>query len=87
MADIESVFVTVQPHTLNSVEEPTPVPSQEGNTKSPLLGGDKGWVNYYQKFYLAGESPAVNGSRRLRKGQISEFNIKNLLGKLPLKMV
>ncbi len=27
---------------LNSVGEPTPCPSQEGNTKSPLLGGDSG---------------------------------------------
>ena len=35
-------FVTVQPLTLNSAEEPTPGPSQEGNTKSPLLGGDLG---------------------------------------------
>jgi len=34
--------ITVQPLTLDSVEEPTPVPSQEGNTKSPLLGGDLG---------------------------------------------
>jgi len=34
--------VTVQPIPLNSVKEPTPSPSQEGNTKSPLLGGDLG---------------------------------------------
>lgn len=36
---------------------------------------------------LTGESPAVNGSGHLRKGQILKFNIKNLIGKLPLKMV
>jgi len=34
---------------LNSVEEPTPVPSQEGNTKSPLLGGDLGVGELLQK--------------------------------------
>src|SRR3990172_8996941 len=34
--------VTVQPIPLNSVKEPTPSPSQEWNTKSPLLGGDLG---------------------------------------------
>src|SRR3990167_8161669 len=34
--------VTVQPLPVNSVKEPTPSPSQEGNTKSPLLGGDLG---------------------------------------------
>src|SRR3989339_1847537 len=34
--------VTFQPIPLNSVKEPTPSPSQEGNTKSPLLGGDLG---------------------------------------------
>ena len=34
--------VTVHPRPLNSVKEPTPSPSQEGNTKSPLLGGDLG---------------------------------------------
>jgi len=33
---------TVQPLPLNLGEEPTPGPSQEGNTKSPLLGGDSG---------------------------------------------
>ncbi len=35
-------LVTTQPLPLNSVDEPTPGPSQEGNTKSPLLGGDLG---------------------------------------------
>jgi len=35
-------FVTVQPLTLNSVEEPTPGPSQEGPFCIPLLGGDLG---------------------------------------------
>ena len=34
--------VTVQHLPLNSAKEPTPSPSQEGNTKSPLLGGDLG---------------------------------------------
>ena len=34
--------VSVHPLPLNSVKEPTPSPSQEGNTKSPLLGGDLG---------------------------------------------
>src|SRR3972149_10866917 len=34
--------VTVQPIPLNSVKDPPPSPSQEGNTKSPLLGGDLG---------------------------------------------
>ena len=52
--------VTVHPRPLNSVKEPTPSPSQEGNTKSPLLGGDfvvssverfKGWVNCYENSY------------------------------------
>jgi len=35
---------------LNSVEEPTPGPSQEGNTKSPLLGGDLGVGELLQNF-------------------------------------
>ena len=34
--------VTVQPITWNIAVEPTPSPSPEGNTKSPLLGGDSG---------------------------------------------
>ncbi|MEK7698786.1 MAG: ATP-binding protein, partial [Planctomycetota bacterium] len=38
----ETHGVTVQPLALNSGEEPTPGPSQEGNTKNPLLGGDLG---------------------------------------------
>src|SRR3989337_4100980 len=49
-------MVTVHPLTLNSVKEPTPSPSQEGNKhtpnplsrgeyKSPLVGGDLGVGN------------------------------------------
>ena len=45
-------IVTVQPLTLNSVEEPTLVPSQEGNTKSPLLGGDLGVGELLQKIVV-----------------------------------
>ena len=40
--DVKTIVETVQPLPLNSVKEPTPNPSQEGNTKSPLLGGDLG---------------------------------------------
>ena len=40
--DVKTIVVTVQPLPLNSVKKPTPNPSQEGNTKSPLLGGDLG---------------------------------------------
>ena len=45
--------VTVQPLPLNSVKEPTPSPSQEGNTKSPLLGGDLGVGELLQKNLLS----------------------------------
>ena len=48
-------FVTVQPLTLNSAEEPTPGPSQEGNTKSPLLGGDLG-VGELLPYFLSMQS-------------------------------
>src|SRR3990170_8767760 len=40
--DVKTIVETVQPLPLNSVKELTPSPSQEGNTKSPLLGGDLG---------------------------------------------
>src|SRR3989338_6227618 len=40
--DVKTIVETVQPLPLNSVKEPTPNPSQEGNTKSPLLEGDLG---------------------------------------------
>jgi len=43
--------VSVHPLPLNSVKEPTPSPSQEGNTKSPLLGGDLG-VGELTKFHI-----------------------------------
>src|SRR3972149_890421 len=44
-------FVTVQPLHLNSVEEPTPGPSQEENIESPLLGGNLGVGKLLQKIY------------------------------------
>ena len=50
--------VTVQPIPLNSVKEPTPSPSQEGNTKSPLLGGDLGVGKLLQN---APEQPQTQG--------------------------
>ena len=50
--------VTVQPIPLNSVKEPTPSPSQEGNTKSPLLGGDLGVGELLQN---AQEQPQTQG--------------------------
>jgi len=53
--DNVTYFVTVQPLTLNSVEEPTPGPSQEGNTKSPLLGGDLG-VGKLLPYFLSVQS-------------------------------
>src|SRR3989304_4223150 len=50
--------ISVHPLPLNSVKEPTPSPSQEGNTKSPLLGGDLGVGELLQN---APEQPQTQG--------------------------
>jgi len=72
--------VTVQPLTLNSVEEPTPVPSQEGNTKSPLLGGDLGMGELLRKSELI--SLAVAGcafsNHPLAQSVMDEGNARKL---------
>src|SRR3970040_499505 len=72
--------VTVQPIPLNSVKEPTPVPSQEGNTKSPLLGGDLGMGELLRKSELI--SLAVAGcafsNHPLAQSVMDEGNARKL---------
>ena len=72
--------VTVPPLTLNSVEEPTPGPSQEGNTKSPLLGGDLGVGELLRKSELITLAAAgcAFSNHPLAQSVVDEANARKL---------